>query len=357
MAMFKDVDWMLVPTEETMKKIEEICEHNDYADGASRKMFSQALSQPTYKYELLLLGFTLEHRRATLYATFDDAHHFFVVMQAYFYACHLAPCGTSTFMREAADAILRVTAYWRDAPPVKFWYGPQIASEHRHPGSIAAFIERERKRRKAKRPSDKVQTGDTKKTARAKEGVRKPRLRAFYPPGTARSTDEQQASQSGSSLGKRKRGSDAAADGSPGASSSQLSSHAPGTLPADVLHTNEAIRNWMRKMDLSVGDEGYTAPETPPELAAVLALSEITSALVQCEATSALAQCEATSSLAQYDGELSRDPEEVLRSNQAIQKRFPTLWQKPDTSRYCSNDWAYAKCRTHLWAPCDSQSI
>ncbi|KAL1695888.1 hypothetical protein GGG16DRAFT_44563 [Schizophyllum commune] len=320
MTTFKNVDWMLVPTEETMEKMEMICEHNDFADATSRK----ALSEHVYEYELKPLGFTSEYRRATLYATLEDgtlrayqypyedlprirspAHPFFVVMLANLYACRLAPCGTPSFIHDTVNAILRITSYWRDAPPTSFIYGPKIAREHRHPQSVAGSVASKRKKAKHhKRSSDKLQTADTKKTARAKEG-------------------------SGSSLGKRKRGSDAAHESS-GASSSQLSSHALATLPADKLDTEEAIHTWMDKKDLPSGGGRCTTPEPPPDVAAALT---------------------------QYATEPSRDPEETLRAGKRFKRGIIPTWQKPDTSRYCSNDWAHEKCRVHLWAPYDPQNI
>ncbi|KAL1714096.1 hypothetical protein EV715DRAFT_210290 [Schizophyllum commune] len=321
MTTFKDADWMLVPTEKTMEAIELICEHNDCADEISRKS-PQALSQPAYEYELRPLGFALECRRAALYATLEDgtrrayhypyddlprirsqAHPFFVVMQAYFYAFHLAPCGTCSSVRDASTAILRITSYWRDAPPAYFIYGPKIAREHRHPLSVAGSVASKRKQAKHhKRSPDKLQY--TRKTARAREG-------------------------SGSSLGKRKRGSDAAHESS-GASTSQLSSHALATLSADKLYTEEAIHTWMSTKDLPSGGGRCTTPEPPLDVAAALT---------------------------QYATEPSRDPEETLRAGKRFKRGIIPTWQKPDTSRYCSNDWAHEKCRVHLWAPYDPQNI
>ncbi|KAL1735009.1 hypothetical protein EV714DRAFT_268284 [Schizophyllum commune] len=330
------------------------------ADATSRKVFTE------YEYELKPVGFHLPSRRTTIYVTVDGtrrayeypfdnmprirspAHPFFALLHAREYTFDRPPCRTFNRVRDLTNTVVNITKYWMRAPPDYFIYGPDIAIEHRHPRSIAGSgASKSGKPKTHERSKDRHKAPKTKQVLRAREArKKKSRPRSADPPTKI-------SGQQVLSLGKRERVPNIGQ--SSVASPPRPSSQALAAISADDLYTGDKVRAWMRKGAPACNGGQCSTLEPPLDVAAGLVQSDIAIALPHSEAASALARF-AAAAFAHYASEPSREPEETLRTGKRFKRGIVPLMQVPDTSRFCSNDWAQEKFRVHLWAPYDPQN-
>ncbi|KAL1739606.1 hypothetical protein HDZ31DRAFT_68767 [Schizophyllum fasciatum] len=149
-AGLKDLEWILLPTKQTLDAMYEMAEFNKTAGFQSRRHFLKEFPEGEYEYDVVSL-FLLQHRcplyvqrgaavkalRAPYRAVpriRSRAHPFFVS----FYADdQLDKCAAIVMPEKKARALMssvgRITRCWMAQPPPEFLIGPDVWWSHRHP--------------------------------------------------------------------------------------------------------------------------------------------------------------------------------------------------------------------------------
>ncbi|KAL1735008.1 hypothetical protein EV714DRAFT_280643 [Schizophyllum commune] len=294
-----EVDWMLMPTSETLNKVARLSKRNFRAKVSSRVNILEAFSAEEHEYELRYMRVCDDAKQPTIYIDTGDA-----APGAFEYPYHGLPKVTSRahplfiiYMvnRATLDGIHpindrdlkamhiatgNVARLWLNDPPSEFKYGHELPIEHRHPISVAGFSE-----------------GD---------------LETQHTPTTI--------------LGKRKR------EPSDGEGSPRLTSRALAFVPADRLYDDAtALRAWV----------GGIEPGHP-------SLRPTSPSLTEGSALPPLSD-EADAALAQYALESFRPPLHVMRTGRRLPVISFPIYQEQDTSRFTSSQWAEWKFHVILW--------
>ncbi|KAL1751076.1 hypothetical protein FB107DRAFT_279017 [Schizophyllum commune] len=208
----EECDWVLMPTQETIRTVHALAEYNMNAGLRARKDILQELGQGPFEYDLVPLY--LLQSRPQLYVTDgsrvkakrapyksmphlrSQAHPLFVV---WFASMQLDSCAALVMEEETARALMDsvgdIVTCWLEEPPEEFLVGEDVWREHRHPLSddgreavLALGGNNERKTTRA--PCKQRKTG---KVARpyARLDPRSPNRRCALPRPGIRSNDNQ----------------------------------------------------------------------------------------------------------------------------------------------------------------------
>ncbi|KAL1742930.1 hypothetical protein HDZ31DRAFT_42089 [Schizophyllum fasciatum] len=313
---FKQEDWTLMPSPDTLKKMQALLQYNARAKASSRKDVTQVFSADEHEYELKFFG---ERSDPAEYPTiFVDAgdpsprafqhpyhdlpkirsriHPFFVVHEIKNFTTYRSHPGDARALKALHIAAANVARLWLNTPPPAFKYGPDIADEHRHTRSLAGSVEHTA----AHNAESRTTNG-----RKANEAISADAAGA--PPTTA----------SSSSLGKRKRESEDDG-GSPRLSPRALAASSKSRLYAEA----SAFQEWQDAIEVEDPD-------------------------IRC--TPSILQEEADAALACYAQEPSRAPSEIMRTGRRLPGVNVPIRQDRDTSRFTSCHWVEWKYHILLW--------
>ncbi|KAL1695884.1 hypothetical protein GGG16DRAFT_86244 [Schizophyllum commune] len=318
----RELDWMLMPTSETLNKMIRLLKHNARAKASSRKDIMKVLSAHEHEYELRYMRVREGAEQPTIYVRNGTA-----APDAFEYPYHGLPKVTSrahplfvTYMVERATmhgihpvndrdlkalhiATANVARLWLNEPPTEFKYGPDFPSEHRHPISVAGLNFR--------RPARKICKTDDSPIEEKDKGCS--------------SNSDSRSTPTSTSLGKRKR--DTADDGG----SPRLSPRALASASDKCLYDDhDALRAWADSAEFGDPNLRSTSPS----------LTE-----------------EADAALSRYTQESFRSPRHVMRSGRRLPEVSFPIYQERDSSRFSSTQWAEWKYHILLWGTRNSSRL
>ncbi|TRM63446.1 hypothetical protein BD626DRAFT_621818 [Schizophyllum amplum] len=313
-----NLDWVFMPTQDTLKLMREISEHNKTADLQSRRNALEELSDEEHEYDVVPL-YMLKKGRPTLYADSGNnvksfrapyrgfpriksrAHPFFVV----FMASDAFSCAAGVIYSEKKGKMLLgsvddIIFCWTKEPPPAFLIGPDVWNQHRHPlsddGHAAQYALRD------SRKGNAAAVRRVRKTTRAP--CRQPKSAAAATPYAK--CNMRPARLRGSVLPRA--GLESGAEGSTGYDLSDL-------------------RVWLdavarqAKVERSVGGPVSLDAETTRD-----------------------------DELARYRQETVRDADDALHPQTTVNGDGLVFGEGVDWSRYSSNNWALRTYGTCLWA-------
>ncbi|KAL1714078.1 hypothetical protein EV715DRAFT_210276 [Schizophyllum commune] len=146
-----NLQWVLIPTQDTLRRIRQLAEYNQLADMDTRKHCLKELPGKLYEYDFIPLYYN-KYGRATLYVNRGKttktvrppytsmppirtrAHPLFVA----YMAKHKLDMSSALVMpedkaREITLSVGDIVRCWRETPPSEFLIGPDVWREHRHP--------------------------------------------------------------------------------------------------------------------------------------------------------------------------------------------------------------------------------
>ncbi|TRM63433.1 hypothetical protein BD626DRAFT_629969 [Schizophyllum amplum] len=312
-----DLGWVLMPTQGTLKLMQEISEHNQTADLQSRRNALKELSDEEHEYDIVPL-YVLKQGRPTLYVDNGKsvrgfrapyrgfprirsrAHPFFVV----FMANEILSCAAGVIYSEKkARMLLRsvddIIFCWTKEPPTAFLVGPDVWIQHRHPLSDDGHAARSALR-------------DSRKGNTAVHRVRK----------TTRAPCRQLKSSAGASPYAR---CDMRPTRLRGSVLPRAGLESGAETSAGYALSN--LREWLDAVARQANTERSVGG--PVSLDSETAQDE---------------------ELARYRQETVRDADDALHPQTTVNGGGPVLGEGVDPSRYSSNNWALRTYKTCLWA-------
>ncbi|KAL1734984.1 hypothetical protein EV714DRAFT_201523 [Schizophyllum commune] len=146
----EECDWVLMPTQETIRTVHALAEHNMTAGLRARKNILQELGQGPFEYDFVPLY--LLQSRPQIHVNDDSkvkakrapyksmprlrsqAHPLFVV---WFASMQLDSCAALVMEEDKARALMDsvggIVTCWLEEPPEEFLVGEDVWREHRHP--------------------------------------------------------------------------------------------------------------------------------------------------------------------------------------------------------------------------------
>ncbi|TRM63460.1 hypothetical protein BD626DRAFT_568859 [Schizophyllum amplum] len=144
-------EWTFMPTQETLKSMQEMALYNMTADPHSRRDCRKEFPNEEHEYDVVPL-WMLKRDRPALYVNSGKnvkafpapykrfpriksrAHPFFV---AFMSSAQLDGCAAMIFSdkkaRSLSDSVGRIVTCWMNEPPASFLIGPDVWKVHRHP--------------------------------------------------------------------------------------------------------------------------------------------------------------------------------------------------------------------------------
>lgn len=312
-----DLEWVLMPTHDTLELMLEISEHNKTADPSSRRHGLREISDEEHEYDVVPL-YLLKTGRPTLYisrgadikafrAPYKDfprirsrAHPFFVAFMA---KRQLNGTAALIYSEKKARTLLtsvgRIITCWRNEPPSAFLTGPDVWIPHRHPLSDDGHAARS-----ALRNSREVNAP----TARVRKTTRAPcrQLKSAKAALPYAKCDMRPARLRGSVLPRS--GLESGGEGGMGYALSDVSVW----VDSSACQTNAGSCEWDPTwLDKEAAHDGE---------------------------------------LARYRQEIVRDAEDALHPQTTMNGGGLLTGNGVDRSRYSSNNWAMRTYRTCLWA-------
>ncbi|KAL1674745.1 hypothetical protein EV122DRAFT_219986 [Schizophyllum commune] len=208
----EECDWVLMPTQETIRTVHALAEYNMTAELRARKNIRKELGQGPFEYDLVPLyllqsrpqiyvddGSMIKAKRApykSMPRLKSQAHPLFVV---WFASMQLDSCAALAMDEDRARALMDsvgdIVTCWLEEPPEEFLVGEDVWREHRHPlsddGRDAVLALGGNNERTATRaPCKQGKTGKVAKPY-ARLDPRAPNRRCALPRPGIRSNDDQ----------------------------------------------------------------------------------------------------------------------------------------------------------------------
>ncbi|KAL1660229.1 hypothetical protein GGF50DRAFT_91419 [Schizophyllum commune] len=208
----EECDWVLMPTQETIRAVHSMAEYNMTAGLRARKNIMKELGQGPFEYDFVPL-YLLQSRpqvyvkdgsrikaKRTPYKAMprlrSQAHPLFVV---WFASMQLDSCAALVMEEDRARALMDsvgdIVTCWLEEPPEEFLIGEDVWREHRHPlsddgGDVALILGGKKLRKTTRAPCKQGKTGKVAKPY-ARLDPRSPNRRCALPRPGIRSSDDQ----------------------------------------------------------------------------------------------------------------------------------------------------------------------
>lgn len=343
----EDIGWTLFPTQETIKSMLEFTIRNYNATlTTNRAVFTEEISGPEHEYEFKAIRLHHPSKRSTIYVQAEDtirayhypyeglpriksrAHPFFVLLKARYL---LARGNDPAYWHETdplMDRVLDIAPFWEQRPPTVFIYGPDIPLEHRYPHSVIGSATSSEKGGKV--------SGATKTSGKTRASSKTKATSGTKASGKRRHTEVegQDGSQATSDQRKRRRCGD---------ERQVISGESPSRLSRQALARLSSRNLYASKAEIAIWIHRHTPSNNDDERCDAASIED-----EQCDLPGIAAEADAA--LSHYAQEPSRDPDVVLQAGMNVKRGAFPKSQRPDTSRYCSNDWAERKQNVYLWS-------